>query len=220
MDEAVSFWRHDSREGAIAHVPDHLSVAELEQRYRSSEVATSARHYQTSWLLTQGHTIPEVSPTISFASRWVEDFWPATPRLARRRCPDISNPASDHHRAHDGRRRNGHHRPDHLRSAIDAARPSVRHREPPRSGIAGGHGRGGPYGAGWVRFVRGWASAPESGALPKFNWSEPQAATLVGLTSRSLLELAIGIARGFIASGISRKRSTCRSPFSRLAPLT
>ena len=105
MDEAVSFWRHDSREGAIAHVPDHLSVAELEQRYRSSEVATSARHYQTSWLLTQGHTIPEVSPTISFASRWVEDFWPATPRLARRRCPDISNPASDHHRAHDGRRR-------------------------------------------------------------------------------------------------------------------
>ena len=134
MDEAVSFWRHDSREGAIAHVPDHLSVAELEQRYRSSEVATSARHYQTSWLLTQGHTIPEVSPTISFASRWVEDFWPATPRLARRRCPDISNPASDHHRAHDGRRRNGHHRPDHLRSAIDAARPSVRHREPPRSG--------------------------------------------------------------------------------------
>ena len=90
----------------------------------------------------------------------------------------------------------------------------------PGAGIAGGHGRGGPYGAGWVRFVRGWASAPESGALPKFNWSEPQAATLVGLTSRSLLELAIGIARGFIASGISRKRSTCRSPFSRLAPLT
>jgi hypothetical protein len=52
------------------------------------------------------------------------------------------------------------------------------------------------------------------------NLSEPQAATLVGLTSRRLLELAIGIARGFIASGISRTRSTCRSPFSRLAPLT
>ena len=63
-------------------------------------------------------------------------------------------------------------------------------------------------------------SAPETGALPNFNRSEPQAATLVGLTSRSLLELVIGIARGFIASGISRTRSTCRSPFSRLAPLT
>ncbi len=63
-------------------------------------------------------------------------------------------------------------------------------------------------------------SAPETGALPNFNQSEPQAATLVGLTSKSLLELVIGIARGFIASGISRTRLTCRSPFSRLAPLT
>jgi len=49
---------------------------------------------------------------------------------------------------------------------------------------------------------------------------QSQAATLVGFTSRSLLELVIGIARGFIASGISRTRLTCRSPFSRLAPLT
>jgi hypothetical protein len=63
-------------------------------------------------------------------------------------------------------------------------------------------------------------SAPEAGALPNFNRSEPQAATLVGLTSRTLLEFAIGIIRGFMASGISRTRSTCRSPFSRLAPLT
>ncbi len=31
---------------------------------------------------------------------------------------------------------------------------------------------------------------------------------------------AIGIERGFFASGISRTRSTCRRPFSRLAPLT
>ena len=61
-------------------------------------------------------------------------------------------------------------------------------------------------------------NAPETGALAKFNRSEPQAATLVA--PRSLLELAIGIARGFMASGISRTRSTCRSPFSRLAPLT
>ena len=63
-------------------------------------------------------------------------------------------------------------------------------------------------------------NAPETGALPNFNQSEPQAATLVGLTSKSLLELVIGIARGFIASGISRTRLTCRSPFSKLAPLT
>src|ERR1700732_2945531 len=57
----------------------------------------------------------------------------------------------------------------------------------------------------------------KAGALRKFNRLVPQAATLVGLTSRSLLELAIGIDRGFMASGISRTRSTCRSPFSGLA---
>src|SRR5712671_4621712 len=63
-------------------------------------------------------------------------------------------------------------------------------------------------------------SAPDTGALPKLNRSEPQAAILVGSTFRTLLELAIGIARGFMASGISRTRSTCRSPFAKLAPLT
>ena len=68
-------------------------------------------------------------------------------------------------------------------------------------------------------------SAPETGTLPNFNRSEPQAATLVGLTSRSLLELVIGIARGFIASGPSqqarsrRRRcsgsaSSCHSPWA------
>ena len=37
------------------------------------------------------------------------------------------------------------------------------------------------------------ARAPKAGALPKFNRPVPQAATLAGVTSRSLLELAIGI---------------------------
>jgi hypothetical protein len=60
-------------------------------------------------------------------------------------------------------------------------------------------------------------TAPKAGAVSKFNRSVPQAATL---TSRSLLELAIGIDRGFMASGTSRTSSTCRSPFSWLAPLT
>jgi hypothetical protein len=63
-------------------------------------------------------------------------------------------------------------------------------------------------------------SAPDTGALQNSTAQRPQAAAFVDLISRSLLELAIGIARGFIASGISRTRSTCRSPFSRLAPLT
>jgi len=63
-------------------------------------------------------------------------------------------------------------------------------------------------------------STPNAGALPIFDRSAPQAAALVGLTSTSLLELAIEIDRGLIASGISRTRSTFNSPFSSLAPLT
>jgi transposase len=58
----------------MAHVTNHLSISGLEERYRSSEAVTTARHYQTIWLLAQGHTIPEVSATMSFAPRWIEEL--------------------------------------------------------------------------------------------------------------------------------------------------
>src|SRR4030088_699553 len=35
--EAVSLWRHESRGAAMAHVADHLSIEDLEQRYRACE---------------------------------------------------------------------------------------------------------------------------------------------------------------------------------------
>jgi len=44
------------------------------------------------------------------------------------------------------------------------------------------------------------------------NSSEPQAATLVGLTSRSLLELVIGIARGFIMIDRAPQKSMAPMP--------
>ena len=95
------------------------------------------------------------------------------------------------------------------------------------SDTRGGGGEGGRGRRKWyassdfaigVGLPRSGGERPGNRSAPRF--VEPQAATLVGLTSRSLLELVIGIARGFIASGISRTRSTCRSPFSRFAPLT
>jgi transposase len=58
----------------MAHVAEHLSVVELEERYRSSADATSARHCQTIWLLAQGHTVPEVSAITSFVPRWIEEL--------------------------------------------------------------------------------------------------------------------------------------------------
>src|SRR6266702_4090927 len=59
---------------AMAHVADHLSIENLERRYRACEDACSARHYQTIWLLAQGHTVPEVSALTSFAPRWIEEL--------------------------------------------------------------------------------------------------------------------------------------------------
>jgi transposase len=58
----------------MAHVTAHLSIEGLEGRYRACEDACTARHYQTIWLLAQGHTIPEVSATTSFAPRWIEEL--------------------------------------------------------------------------------------------------------------------------------------------------
>ncbi len=61
-------------------------------------------------------------------------------------------------------------------------------------------------------------SAPESGALPRWLLAQPCYAALASTTLG--WPLPIWIWRGFLASGISRTSSTCRSPFSRVAPLT
>src|SRR5882672_6959775 len=58
----------------MAHVADHLSIEELEERYRSCADACSARHYQTIWLLAQGHTVAEASELTCFAPRWIEEL--------------------------------------------------------------------------------------------------------------------------------------------------
>src|SRR3954471_16310692 len=56
----------------MAHVADHLSVSALEQQYRSCTDVTTARHFQTIWLLAKGHEMAEVAATVSYAPRWVE----------------------------------------------------------------------------------------------------------------------------------------------------
>jgi transposase len=58
----------------MAHVADHLSIVELEERYRSCTDACSARHFQTIWLLAQGHTIEEAAEMTCFVPRWIEEL--------------------------------------------------------------------------------------------------------------------------------------------------
>jgi hypothetical protein len=58
----------------MAHVENHLSIEDLAARYRACEDACEARHYQTIWLLAQGHTVPAVSAMTSFVPRWIEEL--------------------------------------------------------------------------------------------------------------------------------------------------
>ena len=55
----------------MARIVGHLSVAELEARYRAARDATEARHFQAIRLLAQGRTVLEVSEVLAFVPRWV-----------------------------------------------------------------------------------------------------------------------------------------------------
>ncbi|MGH6840585.1 MAG: helix-turn-helix domain-containing protein [Methylocella sp.] len=58
----------------MAMVCKHLSVEELEERYVGCQDATTARHFQAIWLLARGHTVSQVSATIAFGERWIEQL--------------------------------------------------------------------------------------------------------------------------------------------------
>ena len=82
----------------MATVVDHLSVDELEHRYRACVDVTQARHFQTIWLLAKGHTVREVSATTSFGERWIDQvrerynaFGPDA--LGDRRCDNGPQPS-------------------------------------------------------------------------------------------------------------------------------
>src|SRR4028118_818348 len=55
----------------MARIVGHLSIAELEARYRAAQDATEARHFQAIWLLAQGRTALEVAEVLAFVPRWV-----------------------------------------------------------------------------------------------------------------------------------------------------
>src|SRR3954454_12384784 len=56
----------------MEEVVTHLSVAELEVRFRAASDARSTRHLQAIWLLAKGHRTAEVAATTAFGVRWVE----------------------------------------------------------------------------------------------------------------------------------------------------
>ncbi len=58
----------------MARIVEHLSVAELEERYRAARDVTEARHIQAIWLLAQGRSVLDVAGVLAFAPRWVEEL--------------------------------------------------------------------------------------------------------------------------------------------------
>ena len=56
----------------MTRIVEHLSVEELERRYRAARDVTEARHTQAVWLLAQGRTVLDVAGVLAFAPRWVE----------------------------------------------------------------------------------------------------------------------------------------------------
>ena len=58
----------------MAHIVKHLSLRQLEARYRAAQDAMEARHFQAIWLLAEGRTVLEVAEVLAFVPRWVEQL--------------------------------------------------------------------------------------------------------------------------------------------------
>ncbi len=152
----------------MARIVGHLSVEELEARYRAAQDVTEARHFQAIWLLAQGRTVLEVSEVLAFVPRWVT-------QLAARY--NASGPAA----LGDRRRRNG--KAASLLTGDVLSALAERVRTPPEDGGLWS----GPKVAAWMARHLGLAKVhPQRGweALQRLGWSlqaprprHPRAAT-------------------------------------------
>src|ERR671929_1305860 len=113
----------------MTRIVEHLSIEELERRYRAAREVTEARHTQAVWLLAQGRTVLDVAGVLAFAPRWVE-------QLAARH--DAHGPAV----LGDQRRRNG--RAASVLTAAVLAALAERLRAPPDDGGGWARPQGGP----------------------------------------------------------------------------
>ena len=58
----------------MAVVAEHLSVVELEERYKACKDVTSSRHFQAIVLLAKGHSTSQAAQVTSFGQRWIEQL--------------------------------------------------------------------------------------------------------------------------------------------------
>ena len=139
----------------MARIVEHLSVEELEARYRAARDVTEARHFQAIWLLAQGRTVLEVSEVLAFVPRWVEELSARYNALG----PDALG---------DRRRRNGRAATLLTEEVLSALAERVR--TPPEDGGLWS----GPKVAAWMARHLGLAKVhPQRGweALQRLGWS-------------------------------------------------
>lgn len=55
----------------FATVASHLSVAELERRYRQAHDPVERSHWHLVWLVATGRQVPEVATLVGYSSNWV-----------------------------------------------------------------------------------------------------------------------------------------------------
>ncbi|MBD3886059.1 winged helix-turn-helix domain-containing protein [Phormidium tenue FACHB-886] len=55
-------------------ITPHLSVEELEQRYRQAKDGIERSHYQIIWLLAQGQRTPEVAQLTGYSCSWIYEL--------------------------------------------------------------------------------------------------------------------------------------------------
>src|ERR1017187_143394 len=111
----------------MAHVETYLSIEDLAARYRACEDVCAARHYQTIWLLAQGHTVSAVSAMTSFVPRWIEELLARYNALGEAALGDL-------------RRHNGAHPSILKRDLLEKLK--IRLREPPPDGGGGASRKG------------------------------------------------------------------------------
>lgn len=77
--------------GRHIHLQPHLSVAELERRYRAAKEPNERSWWQILWLLSQGHTAVAVSLVTGYSAYWIG-------QIAKRY--NSEGPAGMHNRRH------------------------------------------------------------------------------------------------------------------------
>jgi len=55
-------------------ISPHLSLEELEQRYRQAKTVTERSHYQILWLLAQGKPSQEVAAVTGYSRNWIYEL--------------------------------------------------------------------------------------------------------------------------------------------------